>query len=377
MHIIGLIAEYNPFHNGHLYQINKIKEKYPDSIIIAVVSSSFTQRGDVSIIDKWTKTQIALDNNIDVVVELPFVYATQSSDIFAKGAIEILNHLKIDTLVFGTESTKLDQISIVADLELYNPEYNNLVKQYLKEGINYPTATNKAILALNGKKISTPNDLLALSYIKELKKQNLNITPVNIVRTSIYHSLSSEGNISSATAIRHKNLKNEKIDNLIPYSPNLIKKISMNNYYPYLKYKILSEGIEIKRYNTLEEGIENKITKEIINAHTYEELITKIKTKRYTYNKISRMLLHILTNFTKEEAQNIKIDYVRILGFNKNGQKYLNKIKKEVKLPLLTGYQKNVSKILDIELRVSKIYSLSNESNLIKKEYDKKPIIKM
>lgn len=377
MQIIGLIAEYNPFHNGHLYQINKIKEKYPDSIIIAVVSSSFTQRGDVSIIDKWTKTQIALDNNIDLVVELPFVYATQSSDIFAKGAIEILKRLNIDTLVFGTESTSLDQISTVADLELYNPEYNNLVKQYLKEGINYPTATNKAILALNGRKISTPNDLLALSYIKEIKKQNLHITPVNIVRTSIYHSLSSEGNISSATAIRHKNLKNEKIDNLIPYSPNLIKKISMNNYYPYLKYKILSEGIEIKKYNTLEEGIENKITKEIINANTYEELITKIKTKRYTYNKISRMLLHILTNFTKEEAQNIKIDYIRILGFNKNGQKYLNKIKKEVKLPLITGYQKNISKTLDIELRVSKIYSLSNESNLIKKEYDKKPIIKM
>lgn len=377
MQIIGLIAEYNPFHNGHLYQINKIKEKYPDSIIIAVVSSSFTQRGDVSIIDKWTKTQIALDNNIDLVVELPFVYATQSSDIFAKGAIEILKRLNIDTLVFGTESTSLDQISTVADLELYNPEYNNLVKQYLKEGINYPTATNKAILALNGRKISTPNDLLALSYIKEIKKQNLHITPVNIVRTSIYHSLSSEGNISSATAIRHKNLKNKKIDNLIPYSPNLIKKISMNNYYPYLKYKILSEGIEIKKYNTLEEGIENKITKEIINANTYEELITKIKTKRYTYNKISRMLLHILTNFTKEEAQNIKIDYIRILGFNKNGQKYLNKIKKEVKLPLITGYQKNISKTLDIELRVSKIYSLSNESNLIKKEYDKKPIIKM
>lgn len=377
MQIIGLIAEYNPFHNGHLYQINKIKEKYPVSIIIAVVSSSFTQRGDVSIIDKWTKTQIALDNNIDLVVELPFVYATQSSDIFAKGAIEILKRLNIDTLVFGTESTSLDQISTVADLELYNPEYNNLVKQYLKEGINYPTATNKAILALNGRKISTPNDLLALSYIKEIKKQNLHITSVNIVRTSIYHSLSSEGNISSATAIRHKNLKNEKIDNLIPYSPNLIKKISMNNYYPYLKYKILSEGIEIKKYNTLEEGIENKITKEIINANTYEELITKIKTKRYTYNKISRMLLHILTNFTKEEAQNIKIDYIRILGFNKNGQKYLNKIKKEVKLPLITGYQKNISKTLDIELRVSKIYSLSNESNLIKKEYDKKPIIKM
>ena len=111
MHIIGLIAEYNPFHNGHLYQINKIKEKYPDSILIVVVSSSFTQRGDVSILDKWTKTQIALDNGIDIVVELPYVYATQSSDIFANGAVTILNKLGIDTLVFGTESDNIDTIA--------------------------------------------------------------------------------------------------------------------------------------------------------------------------------------------------------------------------------------------------------------------------
>ncbi len=377
MHIIGLIAEYNPFHNGHVYQIEKIKTKYPDSILIAVVSSTFTQRGDVSIIDKWTKTQIALDNNIDLIVELPFVYATQSSDVFAKGAIEILRQLKIDTLVFGTESKTINQIIEVANIQLYSPEYNSLVKQYLKEGINYPTATNKAILALNGKKISTPNDLLALSYIKEIKKQNLPITPINIVRTTSYHSGLSEGNISSATAIRQKNIKNEKIDHLIPYSPLILKKITMEIYYPYLKYKILSEGLSIKKYNTIEEGIENKIVKEIIDTNTYEELINKIKTKRYTYNKISRMLLHILTNFTKEESQNIKIDYIRVLGFNKKGQKYLNKIKKQIKIPLITGYKKNTSKILDIELRVTKIYSLTNNSNLVNKEYNKKPIIKM
>ena len=136
MHIIGLIAEYNPFHNGHLYQINKIKEKYPDSILIAVVSSSFTQRGDVSILDKWTKTQIALDNGIDIVVELPYVYATQSSDIFANGAVTILNKLGIDTLVFGTESDNIDTIASIAELQLNNQEYDNLVKKYLKEGLN-------------------------------------------------------------------------------------------------------------------------------------------------------------------------------------------------------------------------------------------------
>ena len=206
MHIIGLIAEYNPFHNGHLYQINKIKEKYPDSILIVVVSSSFTQRGDVSILDKWTKTQIALDNGIDIVVELPYVYATQSSDIFANGAVTILNKLGIDTLVFGTESDNIDTIASIAELQLNNQEYDNLVKKYLKEGLNYPTATNKAVMKLSGIKIDTPNDLLALSYIKEVKKLNKDINIINIKRTNSYHSFSVEDNIASATAIRNKNL---------------------------------------------------------------------------------------------------------------------------------------------------------------------------
>ena len=202
MHIIGLIAEYNPFHNGHLYQINKIKEMFPNSILIAVVSSSFTQRGDVSILNKWDKTKIALNNNIDLVVELPFVYATQSSDIFAKGAIKILEHLNIDTLVFGTERENIEDIKKVADLQLNNKDYNNLVKKYLREGINYPTATNKAILELSGIKIDSPNDLLALSYIKQIETSKKNINIVNIKRTTPYHGIEIDNNITSASHIR-------------------------------------------------------------------------------------------------------------------------------------------------------------------------------
>ena len=134
MHIIGLIAEYNPFHLGHLYQIKKIKEIYPNSIIIAVISSSFTQRGDISLLNKWDKTKIALDNSIDLVIELPFVYATQSSDIFAKGAIEILNNLKIDTLIFGTERDNIKDLELLADIQINNKEYQKKVKEYLVKG---------------------------------------------------------------------------------------------------------------------------------------------------------------------------------------------------------------------------------------------------
>ena len=376
MKVIGIIAEYNPFHNGHLYQINKIKKMYPDSILIGVVSSSFTQRGDISILNKWDKTKIALDNGLDIVVELPFVYATQSSDIFAKGSLDILNKLKIDTLVFGTESDNIDKLKELADIQLNNTEYNTKVKEYLNDGLNYPTALNKALVNLSGDKIDTPNDLLALSYIKEIKKNNYNIEVINIKRTTSYHGEEINNNITSASNIRKLYLKGKDISKLIPYNQDMLYKINMNEYFNYLKYKIVTEVSNINKCQTVDEGIENRIIKEINNSKSYEELIRNTKTKRYTYNKISRMFLHILTNFTKEEASNIKIDYIRLLGFTTNGKNYLNKIKKDIEVPIITRYKKDISKVLDIELRTTKVYDIVTNNNEVDKEYKNKPIIK-
>lgn len=376
MEIIGIVAEYNPFHNGHLYQIQKIKEKYPDSILVAVVSSTFTQRGTVSILNKWTKTKIALDNHIDIVIELPFVYATQSSDIFAKGAVALLNKLKVTRIIFGTERDNLNELSLSADIQLNNKEYHKLVKLYLSKGLNYPTATNKALEDLTGQVVTTPNDLLALSYIKEIKSNNYQIKYENIKRTSSYHGTEINNNITSASNIRKLYQENKDIDNLIPYSKEQLYKVDMNKFLPLLKYQIFLNQDNLNKYQTVDEGIEGRIIKYITKSSTYEELINNIKTKRYTYNKISRMLLHILISFTKEEAQNINIDYIRLLGFSPNGKHYLNKIKKELDVPLITGYKKNISKVLDIEYRVTKIYSLFTSSSLIKKEYQIKPIIK-
>lgn len=376
MQVIGMIAEYNPFHNGHLYQINKIKEMYPDSILIAVISSFFTQRGDISVLNKWDKTKIALDNNIDIVIELPFVFATQGSDIFAKGAVSILEKMKIDTLVFGTESNDLETISLVADTQINNSNYDKIVKKYLDKGLNYPTSTNKAVYELTGTKIDSPNDLLALSYIKQIKIKGENIKTINIKRTNSYHDNKIKDNIASATTIRKLSLNNENITNLIPYSPSYLYKVSMNNYFSYLKYRVIIDKPSLDKYQTVDEGIENRLLNNIDISTNYEELISKIKSKRYTYNKISRMLLHILVGLTKEEAQNLEIDYIRILGFSKEGQKYLNSIKKTLDIPLIVGYKKNISKILDTELKVARIYSLITDSSLVKKEYQNKPIIK-
>ena len=377
MNIIGLIAEYNPIHLGHIYQINKIKEKYPNSIIILITNTCFTQRGEISILNKWNKTTISLNNNIDLVIELPFPYATQSADIFAKGALYILNKLKIDTLVFGTESNDIEKIKKIIDTQLHNNKYNIILKENLKKGLNYPTSASNALQDILGYTMKEPNDLLAISYIKGIKRNNYNINTVSIKRTNNYHSTKIDSKIINASLIRKLLLKKEDINNYIPENTikYIYKDLSKELYFPYLKYKILTTK-NLNIYQTVEEGIENRIKKAITISNSWEELIKNIKTKRYTYNKINRMLIHILTDYKKEDKQYIDINYIRVLGFNQKGQKYLNKIKKELDIPIITNYKPNISKLLDIELKITSIYSLPLDNKLITQEYNHNPIIK-
>ena len=376
MNVIGIIAEYNPFHLGHLYQINKIKEMYKDSIIIAIVSSSFTQRGDVSILNKWDKARIALDNGIDLVIELPYFYAGQSSDIFAKGAVTILNYLGIDTLVFGMESDDINNLKLMADIQLNDKNYNNIVKEYLSNGYNYPTALSKAIKDILNLDIYLPNDLLALSYIKQVKLINNNIDVIGIKRTNDYHSKEITSNIVNASLIREQFKNNLDISNYIPsYDTNKLYNVSANDFYPLLKYQILNNINNLDKFLTVDEGIDNRIKKYIKNSNNWNELVNNIKTKRYTYNKINRMLMHILFNLTKDESKNIAIDYVRVLGFNSKGRSYLNKIKKNKEINIVTNYKDGISKLFDLENRVNNIYAIIVDNKLIYEEYSHNPII--
>lgn len=376
MNVIGVIAEYNPFHLGHLYQINKIKEMYKDSIIIAIVSSSFTQRGDVSILNKWNKARIALDNGIDLVIELPYFYAGQSSDIFAKGAVTILNYLGIDTLVFGMESDDINNLKLMADIQLNDKNYNNIVKEYLSNGYNYPTALSKAIKDVLNLDIYLPNDLLALSYIKQVKLINNNIDVIGIKRTNDYHSKEITSNIVNASLIREQFKNNLDISNFIPsYDTNKLYNVSVNDFYPLLKYQILNNINNLDKFLTVDEGIDNRIKKYIKNSNNWNELVNNIKTKRYTYNKINRMLMHILFNLTKDESKNIAIDYVRVLGFNSKGRSYLNKIKKNKEINIVTNYKDGISKLFDLENRVNNIYAIIVDNKLIYEEYSHNPII--
>lgn len=379
---IGIICEYNPFHNGHLYHISKIKEMFDDSLIILVMSGNFTQRGEASIIPKYSKCDIALLSGIDLVIELPFIFATQSADVFAKTSIEILDKLNVDYVVFGSETNDINKLTMLAKTQINNKKYDKLVKEYLDKGVNYPTALSKALYQLTNKKIDKPNDILGVSYIREILKLNSNITPICIKRSNDYNSIELNDNITSASSIRYALLNGDNVKNYVPeYVYDYLKNpIFTKNYFNLLKYKIMTENT-LEEYQTVDEGIQNRIKKCIINSKDLDDLILKVKTKRYTYNKLSRMFIHILCNLKKEEVKKYnKISYIRVLGFNIKGRNYLNEIKKDIDIPIITNFSRTNDPILDIEMRSTCVYaSILNEKdkiNLIESEYKDFPIIR-
>lgn len=368
MNAIGIIAEYNPFTNGHLYHLNSIKEKYPEHAIILIMSGNFTQRGIPTIIDKFKRTEIALKLGVDLVIELPYPFATEAADFFAYGAITLLENLNVEKIVFGSESNNTDDLELIAKTQIDNNELDKLVKIYSKLGYNYPTALSQSIFDLTGKKITTPNDLLGVSYIKTILKNNYKIKYETIKRTNDYHK-----GIDSATSIRELLKKNDDVKDFIPELEldYLHDFHFIDDYFDILKYKIITEN-DLSIYQTVDEGIDKLLKKEITNAKNIDDFIKLIKSKRYTYNKITRMLNHILCNFTKEKAKSFKeIKYIRILGLNKTGKTYLNTIKKDITIPLISKLLREKDDMLEFELETTKIYDITSNNNLFKKKCEK------
>lgn len=366
METIGIVCEYNPFHNGHQYHINKIKKLYPDSLIILVLNGYFLQRGEISLISKYDKTKVALYNNVDIVLELPAIFGTQSADTFAYKTIEILNYFQIDKIIFGSESNDVYLLEDVVLKQLDN-NFEEELKKYLSLGLNYPTALSKACNST----IISPNDLLGISYIKAIKKINSKIQYETIKRTNSYHDTKSNEQIISASNIRHKLTQKEKINNYLPSnSLACIKNIDDSLFFTLLKYKILTDD-DLSKYLDVDEGIENRLKEQIFKANTIDEFINLIKTKRYTYNKIKRMIIHILLSFKKTDNID-NLEYIKILGFNKKGQQYINTLKKDINISL---FPLKDSLTYNIEQKAIILYDLLTHSN--EKEYEKrnKPII--
>lgn len=385
MKAVGIICEYNPFHNGHLHHLNKVKELCPNHNIILVMSGHFLQRGEPAILTKWDRTKISLEHGIDLVIELPFLFSTRGADVFAYAAVEILNHLKVDKIIFGSELNDIHFLKKIAEIDTSDKEFKQIIKFHLNEGDNYPTAFNKAINKLTGQNLKTPNDILGVSYIKAINKINLDIEALTIKRTNDFHSEKLNNKIASATSIRKAIINKEAINEVVP---KITHELLHNNnifliedYFHLLKYKILIDKEILNKYHSVDEGIENRIIRYITKSNSIDELINKIKTKRYTYNRLRRMFTHILIGLTKDFVKTYpNIPYIRILGFSNKGQDYLNKIKKEIKIPLISNINKFEHPVIDLEKRVTAVYaSILNENDknqLIEAEYKNKPIKK-
>ena len=365
MESIGIICEYNPFHNGHLYHINKIKELYPDSTIILVINGYFLERGSISLMSKANKTKIALEYGVDLVLELPTIYGTQSADVFASKSIEILNKFHVNRIVFGSESDNISNLESIAKKQIENKnEINKLVKENLKTGMSYPVSLAKS---LNIDEIK-PNDLLGISYIKCILENKYKIKYTSIKRTNEYLDVSDNSSIISATNIRKKIQDNKNINKFIPgYKLELISKIDYDKLFELLKYKIITDNY-LDNYLDVTEGLDKKLKNVIYKSNSMEELINNVKSKRYTFNRVNRMLTHILLGIEKD-VNDIKISYIRVLGFNNKGKIYLNKIKKDIN----TCIDKN-SYIYKYELVAASLYELVTNTKCLQFELAKKPI---
>ncbi len=357
--MIGIIAEYNPFHYGHLYHLNEVKKMFPDKKICLVLAGHFLNRGEVSVVNKWDKTKVALKYGIDLVVELPFAFATQAADIYAYGAISILHNLKCEYVVFGSESNDIEVLK-----KLASKKDESSIKKYIKNGFNYPKAMSLVNKDLLSTEINTPNDILGVSYIKAINKLNSNIKPITIKRTNDYHNQELNSKITSASSIR-KGLKDGlNIDEFVPTS-EYINNININSLFKILKHKIYFENLD--NYKTINKDISNLLKKHIVSSNDMDELISKVKNKSNTYNKIKRAIIHILTNF-KESDNELK--YIRILGYSNKGKNYLNKIKKELNIPIYSNFNSN----LQIEYNATFVYSQITNDDILKLETDMKPI---
>lgn len=359
MKIVGLITEYNPFHNGHKHHLDEALHQTGADYAIVIMSGDFVQRGTPAILPKHLRAQIALDSGAAVVIELPVLYATGSAELFAMGAVSLLNSLNcVDYICFGSESgdiIALEQIArILTDESI---EYKTALQKHLKSGNCFPLARQKAFSEITGDSalfsvLKSPNNILGIEYIKALYRLNSTITPIAIQREqSHYHDTDLKTLYSSATAIRNifsktmidfslieDTLKKQMPPNAIPLLKNTFQKrypIYTNDFSLLLKYKLLTETKEtLLSYMDINETLANRIYKNRNHFLSFEQFCEKIKTKDLTYTRVSRALLHILLQIKK--TNEIFPTYARILGFRQDSSSILSIIKQKSSIPLIT-----------------------------------------
>lgn len=398
MRIVGLITEYNPFHNGHKYHLEQSKKETNCDYSIALMSGNFVQRGEPAIVDKWHRAKMAIDSGVDLVLELPTIYSTMSAEFFSYGAVRLLDSLKvINTISFGSESNNMVYYDRIANTLLRETEsFKSILKKNLDKGLSYPKSRTNALIEVLGdrkieKILNSPNNILAIEYVKALKRLNSSIKPHSIQRISAdYNELKLTGDISSATAVRRVLLKDENILNnpfnslpldsikhLKEYKRKYSKFNSLINFNDIILYKLRTMKPEnYKKFIDIEGGLENRIIDAASKFNDITSIIASVKTKRYTYTRLQRILIHILLDitFTKKDILNFPL-YARILGSNSKGFEIINNIKNNSEIPIInkvSDYMRNYNNFMfDLDIKASNIYFLGIDNNTnIKNNFD-------
>ncbi len=391
MKITGVIAEYNPFHNGHKYHIEQARMLSGADYVIAIISGDFTQRGTPAVIDKYTRTRMALLNGADLVLELPAVYAVGSAEFFSMGAVTLLDKLgAVDFLCFGSECGNLKTLSRLSAILLEEPEeYRAALRLEQKKGLSFPKARSLALqhcCPFDADITSSPNNILGMEYIKALLKRNSPIVPLTIQRRGNgYHDVSLKASdqpesplLSSATAIRGSITSDgnfAEIKNHVPDSVfRLLEKaygkgfpVTSNDFSPLLHYKLLSETGGFERYQDVTPALSDKIKKQIYSYKDFEQFCALLKSKDMTYSRISRCLTHILLQMTTSGLEEYRrhdfVFYARILGFKRESAGLLGVLKANASIPLLSKLADAASLLsapgiamLEEDIRISHIY---------------------
>ncbi|MDD3169377.1 MAG: nucleotidyltransferase [Eubacteriales bacterium] len=387
MKVLGIIAEYNPFHNGHRYHLQEsIRLASPDCTV-CVMSGNFTQRGEPAMADKWIRTAAAVDNGIDLVLELPFAFACNNAEYFAAGAVDILNRLGCVTqLSFGSEAGELSALSAAAEyLANEDEELKAGIKEFADQGISFPKARYEAVKKCKGSAYSdvlkSANNILAVEYLKQLHLTKSRIKPITVKRYGTdYHDKNSFEDVASATAIRHRLEKTNSlraIEDLIPTATYQVLQsvdrgvnLSFNDFYQLLLYQILtSDSARLGTVLSATEGLENRVKRAASESVDMDSLIKTVLSKRYTETRIRRLLAHILIHLEKENFLSLwdrRINYARVLGFSEKGASLLKRIKKEAccSIPVFTNINRELSrdseewKLLRYDITASDIYNL-------------------
>lgn len=390
--IVGIIAEYNPFHNGHVYHIQNTKEQTGADCIVAVITGNFTQRGNSSVVNKWEKTKMAIAGGADLVIELPTIYSISSAENFADGAVKVLDSLGIvDTISFGMEAEDLSSLNNIATV-LYSepPEYVSVLMHELQKGESFPKARDNALMMyLNDIKryaniLKGSNNILAIEYLKALKKQKSNLMPIGIKREKVYYnSMKIIDEFASATGIRNLLLRNQ-VEEVRKVVPSTTFQILMNNFrngtyvldltaYNYeIIYKLRNMTVkEVSELPDVAEGLENLIKEAAGKTNNLIELISMIKSKRYTQTRIQRILIYAMLGITKKDMELSKkiIPYIRVLGCSENGKMLLSQINPKVSvITSLKRFEEDnrnqkFTKLLDIDKMATDIYTLGYRKN--------------